>query len=381
MNEGNVGFNDAVFTANLSKASGKTVSVQIATSDGTATAPDDYTANTKTLTFAPGETSKNFTVDVKGDYLAEPNETFTATLFNPVNTTIGTPGSATGFILNDDTGSALSIGDFTANEGAQGSTTTFKLKVTLAPSSTGTVTVDYATADGTATSGPDPFNLSGQSDYRAKSGTLTFTPGQTSKTISVTVNGDKLGEANETFFVNLSNPVHAVFTDTQGVGTIKNDESATACTILGTNANEVINGTSGDDIICASGGDDTVHGNGGNDTVKGGNGNDILYGDAGNDVIQGEAGNNTMYGGDDDDTLTGNIGKDQMYGENGDDVMHGSDGIDTLDGGAGSDQLFGEAGNDALNSADGVGGNDSIDGGTGTDTATSDPGDTVTRVP
>src|SRR5205814_2094267 len=73
----------------------------------------------------------------------------------------------------------------------------------------------YATANGTALAG---------TDYVSTNGLLSFAPGTTSQTITVRVNGDLLNEANETFFVNLSNPTNATFSDSQGVGTINNDD-------------------------------------------------------------------------------------------------------------------------------------------------------------
>src|SRR5262249_58519849 len=79
-------------------------------------------------------------------------------------------------------------------------------------------TVQYTPADGTATTG--------NNDYRATSGTMTFNPGQTSKTIAVTVNGDTNVEPDETFFVNLSNPTNAGLSNSQGVGTILNDDAS-----------------------------------------------------------------------------------------------------------------------------------------------------------
>ncbi len=91
---------------------------------------------------------------------------------------------------------AISIGDATVTEGS-GGTTIATFTVTLSSASPVTVTVDFATADGTATA---------PADYTATSGTLTFDPGQTSKPVSVVINGDLLDEPNETFFVNLSNP-------------------------------------------------------------------------------------------------------------------------------------------------------------------------------
>src|SRR5262249_39441562 len=87
--------------------------------------------------------------------------------------------------------------------------------VTLSARSTETITVAYATGDGTATAG---------SDYQAASGTLTFAPGETRKTVTVPVKGDRVGEPNETFLVTLSSPTHANIGDSQGVGTIVDDE-------------------------------------------------------------------------------------------------------------------------------------------------------------
>jgi hypothetical protein len=74
----------------------------------------------------------------------------------------------------------------------------------------------YEQADGSATAA--------NNDYQTQSGTLTFAPGETSKTVTVLVNGDRLGEPVETFFVNLTEPTNAVITDAQGVGTIVDDE-------------------------------------------------------------------------------------------------------------------------------------------------------------
>ena len=110
---------------------------------------------------------------------------------------------------------ALTISDVTAAEGASGATN-FTFTVTLGAASASNVTVDFATADGSANAG---------SDYIATSGTVAFTPGQTSRTVTVAVNGDTSTEFTETFFVNLSNAVGAVLTDAQAIGTITNDDS------------------------------------------------------------------------------------------------------------------------------------------------------------
>lgn len=101
INEGNVGPFPATLTATLSKVSETPVTVAYETHDGTATAGQDYTAATGLLTFAPGETSKSFTVIVTGDTIQEPDETVTVHLHNPTNATLGM-GEATITIRNDD---------------------------------------------------------------------------------------------------------------------------------------------------------------------------------------------------------------------------------------------------------------------------------------
>ena len=85
----------------------------------------------------------------------------------------------------------------------------------MGPASGQTATVLYATADGTATQ---------PADYTSTSGSLTFTPGQTTRSLTVPVIGETVPEANETFFVNLSGAANATISDNQGVGTITNDD-------------------------------------------------------------------------------------------------------------------------------------------------------------
>jgi probable HAF family extracellular repeat protein len=109
---------------------------------------------------------------------------------------------------------SISINDVSVIEGNTG-TKTAVFTVSLSEASTETVTLAFATANGSATSG---------SDYQSASGTVTFEPGQTARTISVVINGDRAGEPNETFAVNLSAATNAVFNDNQGIGTILDDE-------------------------------------------------------------------------------------------------------------------------------------------------------------
>jgi hypothetical protein len=217
--EGHTGTVNANFTVTLSGLTTQTVTVNYATANGTATAGEDYTATSGTLTFAPGETTKPVAVAVLGDTVNESGQTFFVNLTNGVNAVIAdTQGQGT--ITNDDTG--LVINNVTAAEGNTGATTNATFTVTRSGVTTGTTTVDFANADGTA--------LAGQ-DYTSVSGTLTFAAGVTTQTIVVPVRGDLLDEANETYFVNLSNAVGATITDNQGLGTI-NDNDATPSLVI-----------------------------------------------------------------------------------------------------------------------------------------------------
>jgi predicted extracellular nuclease len=112
---------------------------------------------------------------------------------------------------------ALAVNDVTLIEGDSGTSTAFFGFGLSQPAGPGGVTIDYATADGTATAG---------SDYVAASGTVTIPQGSTSVVVGITINGDTTPEANETFFVNLSNVTGAVLADAQGLGTIENDDVA-----------------------------------------------------------------------------------------------------------------------------------------------------------
>ncbi|HYZ18358.1 MAG TPA: Calx-beta domain-containing protein [Gaiellaceae bacterium] len=218
--EGNSGTLNATFTVSLDTASGRSLTVNYATADGTATATADYQTRTGTLTFAPGQTTRPVTVPIVGDTLDENNETFTVNLSGAVNATIGdAQGIAT--IIDDDGEPALTVHDAAVTEGNAGSVDAV-FTVTLAPSSGQTVTVDYATANGTATAG---------GDYQARSGRLTFAGGVTTREVVVPVSGDVLDEVDETFTVTLSNAVNAVLADAQGIGTIVDDDQPPAASI------------------------------------------------------------------------------------------------------------------------------------------------------
>ena len=205
----------ANFTVTLTAPAAGTVTVNYATANGTATvAGGDYTGTSGTLIFDPGVTSLPVNVTVTGDAMPEANETFTLNLTDPINAGI-LDGQGVGTILNDDQIPTISITDAQGNEGNNG-TTAFTFTVSLSAPSGSPVTVQFATANGSATTG--------NKDYTAASGTLTFTAGETERTVTVLVRGDRKNEANETFAVNLSNPTNATLLDAQGIGTILNDD-------------------------------------------------------------------------------------------------------------------------------------------------------------
>ena len=214
--EGDTGSKNLTFTVSLSASSSQTVTVNYATSNGTATAGSDYTSTSGTLTFNPGVTSQQINVPILGDYVIEGNETFTVTLSGAVNANINT-GTATGTIQDDDVAGtlALSSATYSVNEGGGTVTITVNRSGGLASG----VGVNYATSNGTATAG---------SDYTSTSGTLTFNGGVTSQTFTVPILQDSLVEGNETFNVALSSATGGATlgTPSSAVVTIVDDDVA-----------------------------------------------------------------------------------------------------------------------------------------------------------
>lgn len=241
--EGNAGTKDAVFTATLTPASGRPVTVSYKTTDGTATSPADFTAvPPTTLTFAPGETQKTLTVPIVGDTVQESSESFRVDLSSPTNANLGRTFGL-GTIGDDDAPGArtLSVTDVTVTEGTGGTKNmTFEVKLDAAASSV--VTVDFATADGTAITGGSAG--SGGADYVATAGTLTFAVGETSKTVNVTINGDALDELDETLKLVLSNATGATLGTTTVTGTITDDDAAPTISVANASKAEGQAGTS-----------------------------------------------------------------------------------------------------------------------------------------
>ncbi len=351
---------------------------------GTATLGNDYTQSgatsfTSTLgsvAFGAGVTTTTLTIDPTADKTIESDETVALTLATGTGYTVGTTTAVTGTITNDDLPSInLSPSSQTVVEGLT-SPQNLSYTVSLSGSSTQTITVQYSTANGTALAG---------SDYTATTGTLTFTPGVTSQTISIPILNDSVNEANETFTLKLTSPTNAILGGTATVTTTITDTlSASTTTTLPANVenltltgSSVINGTgnAGNNILTGNTANNTLDGGDGNDTLNGGTGVDTLIGGLGNDIYQvdsitdiitenASAGTDTIQSSVtytiaslaniENLTLTGSSVINGT-GNAGNNILTGNTANNTLNGGAGNDTLIGGAGKDTLT------------GGTGTD--------------
>ncbi|MEH1827382.1 MAG: Calx-beta domain-containing protein [Nostoc sp.] len=229
--EGNIGATtNANFTITLSNPSSQQITVNYNTSDGTANAADsDYNSTPGTIIFNPGETSKTLSIGVVGDNKFETNETFSVNLLGAINATI-TDSLGVGTIINDDNQPTISISDVSVGEGNTGTTTNANFTISLSNPSYQQITVNYNTSDGTA--------QFADSDYNSASGTITFNPGETTKTLSIGVIGDNKAETNETFAVNLLGATNATIADNLGVATIIDDDNQPTISISDVSVNE-----------------------------------------------------------------------------------------------------------------------------------------------
>jgi hypothetical protein len=200
---------------------------------GTATPTTDFDATSRTLTFNPGDSTLPCSFPTVEDATEEPNETFRIKLTGAA----GTGGYATnptatdtadGTIINDDGASAVvskaSVADASANEG-EAVVFTVTVSVACATGTSASIPFDTRNAGGTSTG-----SATEGTDYQRTQGTVAFTGTETSKTISVTTVEDTTNESDETFSVFLGTPTGtcgATNADTEGVGTIKNDDGTT----------------------------------------------------------------------------------------------------------------------------------------------------------
>ncbi len=216
VHEGDTGTRDAVFSVTLNQPAESTVTVAYATGNGGAVAPDDFTATSGTVTFLPGSTNASVKVPVNGDTAQEGTESFGLNLSEPTGAIIR-DGFGFGTVVDDDpaTGRRLAIGDVTVHEGDAGARSGV-FTVSLSNAKASTVYVAYAVKRTATTS---------TSDFKAKSGTLSFAPGTTSQTVKVAIIPDSLSEINESFYVQLSGASGATITDGIGVGIIIDNDS------------------------------------------------------------------------------------------------------------------------------------------------------------
>ncbi|MBS3026203.1 MAG: hypothetical protein HCA25_03660 [Dolichospermum sp. DET50] len=364
----------------------------------------DYTGATpgtgKTITFAAGSSTATLTIDPTADTIVESNETVALTLATGTDYTIGTTTAVIGTITNDDLLPNLNL---SANKTiVEGNTNPQNVTytVTLTSASSQSITVQYATANGTAIAG---------ADYTSTSGTLTFNPGVTSQVINIPILNDSINEANETFSLTLNSPTNASLGTSQTVTTTISDTlSAAVTTTLTTNVENLtltgtaaINGTgnAGNNVITGNGANNTLSGLNGNDTysfvansalgtdtitetatggtdtidftgttaavnvnlgvttsqtvnsnlkliLSANNVTENATGGTGNDRLTGNTLNNILSSGDGNDQLQGLGGDDNLWGGVGNDILDGGTGNDTLWGGLGDDVLTGGVGND-----------------------------------
>ena len=201
------------FTVLLTSGNPSPVTVDYATTSGSATATDDYTTTSGSLTFTPSQTSKSVSVPLVQDALSEDTETFTVDLTNASGAPVTAP-QGIGSITDDDADPSFTVDDVSVAEGAAGSASA-TFTVALSAAAGRETAVDISTSDATATAG---------TDYTSASSTLTFAPGETSKTFAVSVAGDLVFESDESFDVTLASPVNADLGDQADVGTITNDD-------------------------------------------------------------------------------------------------------------------------------------------------------------
>ena len=176
---------------------------------------------TTTVTFAAGSSTVTLTYGVVDDSLVEGAETLIFTVQSGSGYTVGSPSSATSTITDNDVAPTLAITDVTVTEGNNGGAGRHRDADRDAHRRLcrATSTVNWTTLAGTAVAG---------SDFTAASGTLTFTAGQATKTITITIVGDKKAESTETFSVVLTVPTggNATFGDNTGVVTILDNDGA-----------------------------------------------------------------------------------------------------------------------------------------------------------
>lgn len=193
--EGDSGSTNAVFTVTLTPVSAQTVTVDYFTANGSATEPSDYTSENGTLTFPPGVTTRTISVPINGDTNAEGTENFFVNLTNPFNAILSdAQGLGT---INDNEPAPATFKFSAASFAGIEACSAILVPVTRTGNTSTAMTVKYQTTDGSASS---------HNDYTYAAGTLTFAPGETSKTIPILISEDSIVEGAETLTLSLSSP-------------------------------------------------------------------------------------------------------------------------------------------------------------------------------
>jgi len=208
---------NAVLTVTRHGSLAGAASVNYTTTNGTATAGTDFTATTGTLNFAAGEATQQIAVPVVSDTLQEDAERFYVDLSAPPagNTTVGVSRGEVWIPANPSANSSLFVNDINLTEGTGTTGPSATFTVTRFGPTGAPATVNYATA-----------GLTPGTDYTPVSGTLTFAPGETTKTVTVPVIADSITEPVETFFLDLSSPTNASLIRTRGNASLVDDDQS-----------------------------------------------------------------------------------------------------------------------------------------------------------
>jgi hypothetical protein len=199
-----------------------TLSVDYSTTDGAATAGQDYTAQSGTLNFGVGETSKTIQIPIIDDATTEPSENFTVALRNNTSPeTVGAPSTVFVTLLDSTTPPQLLINNVAVLEGNTG-TVEAVFTISLSAATGRAVSGNFATSNFSASGGASCATQG--VDYESRSGTFSFTPGTTTFTIPIKVCGDTNAEANETFRMAFTNVTGATLFGNVVTGTIGNDD-------------------------------------------------------------------------------------------------------------------------------------------------------------
>ncbi|MEA3010622.1 MAG: hypothetical protein QOJ91_2314 [Sphingomonadales bacterium] len=208
---------NSVFTVTKTGTATGSCGVDYASANGTAAAGSDYAAISGTLPFTTGQSTRTISLPTTDDTTAESAETLSMSVSAPTGgAVLGIPSSATATLNDNDstggtgcTGVSFNLSDYAGDEGE-----TFVFNITKTGTTSSSCSVNYTTANGTAVT---------PNDYSARSGTLTFTPAQTTLSVSVTTVVAGPGEGTESFTLNLSAATGgAGISDSQGVGTLYN---------------------------------------------------------------------------------------------------------------------------------------------------------------